>query len=341
MGDKDDDKGKKKKDPFKPKPFVPKPFTAPPFVPTPIVRHSFVPNNPTRTPTASGHGGNNSRPYIPYGAPAYSGGEGDSYRPRNSPELASARQTAFDSLPANYDDIGGGLTPYEIWRLQQEQDRGGSGSGSGSGALAGATPETIAAYQQMLTALDAQGANENASFDQYGMSLTEQNAAGDTRLQGLLQRLAESRMASQGASRSSFGNTDADLQGLAAQYGQQSQLRNDGVNRSLAAFGVGPEQGEGQAIQDMLMASREQNARLGGASDIAYVNRGNVANALGADAVGRNSQQFSQLQQQLAAQRQAAVIAQAQRRAQLAMQAAASGVTLAPPAANGGLPFSG
>ena len=298
----------------------------------------------------SGHGGNTERPVPQWGDE--NGTSGD-YNPRVAPRMggrgrytnlpglspSAAAGHEFNSyvdgvLPDEYDDTANGMTPAElanlIWKMNNRNSDRGSGSGSGAAAEGDVvSPETIAAYQQMLNAIINQGTSETAALDARGTALTGMRDQGDARLRAIMAELAASRGSAQTAAQSGFANTDGQLQQMSQQYVQGAAQRDAGMNRSLGAFGVeGLSGGSGGDLEGLFGAMRGTNTMLGNVSDQGYNNRANVHAGLNADTQLRDQQQFAMFQAQLAAQRQAAANADAQRRAQLAIQAAQAGVAL-------------
>ena len=270
--------------------------------------------------------------------PATMGGRGryGGRSPGLSPSAAAGHE--FNSyvdgvLPDEYDDTANGMTPAElanlIWKMNNRDDGGGGGGGGGAAEVDVVSPETIAAYQQMLNAIINQGTSENAALDAQGTALTGMREQGDARLRAIMAELAASRASAQTAAQSGFANTDGQLQQMSQQYAQGASQRDAGMNRSLGAFGVEAlNGGSGGELESLFGAMRGTNTMLGNVSDQGYNNRANVHAGLGADTQLRDQQQFAMFQAQLAAQRQAAANADAQRRAQLAIQAAQAGVTL-------------
>jgi len=249
-------------------------------------------------------------------------------------QLERQSQQWMDEAPAGYDNPVP-QTPLELlleaMGLNGDQQNGGSGRGGsgGSGSAGGVSPETINAYKQMLDAINSQGAAEMAGFDQRGTSLTALQGDAETRRQAIMAQLEAQRAQSQAAAHQAFANTGSQLSNLAAQYAQGASARDAGMNRSLNAFGVeGLNGGSGGDLANMMGALQGTNAQLQGVSDQGFINSGQTQAALGSDVQQQYQQMFTQLQAQLQAQRQQAQIADAQRKAQLALEAASNGVTL-------------
>lgn len=302
-------------DPPKPKP---KPKTGSPGAGTP--------KTPPRTPTPSGNGA--GYPQQPKTTPSAGRGIGEY---GSADTLERQQQWAYDALPPTYDDPYNGLTPAEIFLLglNDNSNKPGGGSGRGSSAAPAVSQETINAYNQMLQALQAQSGAEMGAYDQRASSLDTLRGEGDARLRAIMAQLDASRTSAQGASNQAFSQADQRIAQMADQYAQGAAGRDAGMNRSLNAFGVESLGGQsGGSLQDMMGAVRATNSALQGVSDQSYVNRANVHAGLNADASHQYNQAFTQLQAQLQAQRQQAAIADAQRRAQLAIQAAQAGVAL-------------
>lgn len=247
-----------------------------------------------------------------------------------------AYANAQAAMPAQYVDPFNGLSPMDAYLMGNDitsSNGGGGGSAGGSGGSAAADAAELErlklAYAQMGSALDYQNAATDTSFADRGKSLTDLQSQGDARLQALMAQLASSRDGARTSAAGSFANTGNALAQLAAQYGEQAANRDAGANRSLQAFGAQPVVGgSGNAAQDYLMGAQVQNTQLGGAADAAYVNRSNVYNGLNSDTSMQYNNMYTQLQAQLAAARQQEAIAAAQRKAQLAIEAAKNGVQL-------------
>ena len=220
-----------------------------------------------------------------------------------------------------------------ISAMQQQGNQDGSG-GSGSSAARAAAAQQAAkeqAIQQYLGELDKnrlaqQGALDqqygaiNAGYDAAGTQLGSLNQQAADRQAGIMSDLGAQAATSRTNTAAAFQAGDKRLADLQAQYATQQAAQQVGSDRLTGAFGAPQAYGGGSAANDMFAAGRAQNTMMGTGADTMFADRGNVYNALGADASTARGNQFDVLMTKLKLQQQQSAAAQAKANADLASQ---------------------
>ena len=213
-------------------------------------------------------------------------------------------------------------------------DNANDPTGSGRAAAAAAAAQQAAkeqAIQQYLGELDKnrlaqQGALDqqysaiNAGYDTAGTQLSSLNQQAAERQAGIMSDLGAQAATSRTNTAAAYQAGDKRLADLQAQYATQQAAQQAGSDRLTGAFGAPQAYGGGSAANDMFTAGRAQNAMMGTGADTMFADRGNVYNALGADASTARGNQFDVLMTKLKLQQQQSAAAQAKANADLASQ---------------------
>lgn len=239
------------------------------------------------------------------------GSPGDRSMPnpgRSNPAPADSLGGLFSSIPP----IGGG--------------GGGGGGGSswgrsGGGGGGGVSAEAKAAYKALLEAYkNGDGAafdkyeeqmraaydpsKINAIYDQASKGVQTAATAGLDRLGPIMAELnaraAQGRTAVNGA----FSQGDARLKALQAEYQQQAQGLNSGLNNVMDAFGSSPVQDTGgQSLLNLFANSRVANDRARTINDASMADRGTVYAGLNSDVQSGITRDQTGLESRVAMQR--------------------------------------
>lgn len=243
--------------------------------------------------------------------------------------LRSAGDWIDSQMGPESTDPFGGQNIYDLMNFGPGSGGSGGGGRGGGGGAAAASAATQAAYQQMLAALTAKSAADQAGFNTRQGSINDLAAQGGTRLQGILAGLNAGAAQTRQAVQDSYARSDAVQAQLQQQFAAQEAARAQGAGQTLGMFGGAPGAIDRQyGASDMLNAQRGMMAGVQGANDRMWAARPDVYNGLFADASTNNSTMQQQLLQQIAVARQQAQAQAASEQAQLAIQAAGAGVKL-------------
>jgi len=187
---------------------------------------------------------------------------------------------------------------------------GSNGSSGPSRAQIGAAHQSVNdQYNQLLQ-----------RYADAGTQLTGLNNQAGARQADIMSGLNTGAAAARGATAAAYQAGDARLNDLLGQYTAQQAQQTHGLNQMTDAFGAPRAAGPSGAVNDLYAADRARNSMLGTAADTMYANRGNVYNALGADASMARGNTFDALMQKLQAQKQQAAADQARANADLSMK---------------------
>lgn len=250
-------------------------------------------------------------------------------------EVVGTLATRLAEMTGTSPDAWLGRKPEElvaaISAMQQQGNQDGSG---GSGAARAAAAQQAAkeqAIQQYLGELDKnrlaqQGALDqqfgaiNAGYDAAGTQLGSLNQQAGDRQAGIMSDLGAQAATSRTNTAAAYQAGDKRLADLQAQYATQQAAQQAGSDRLTGAFGAPQAYGGGSAANDLFAAGRAQNTMMGTGADTMFADRGNVYNALGADASTARGNQFDVLMTKLKLQQQQSAAAQAKANADLASQ---------------------
>jgi hypothetical protein len=254
-------------------------------------------------------------------------------------EVVGTLATQLAAMTGTSPDAWSGRRPEElvaaIAAMQgQGNDQNGSGSGAARAAAKAAAAQQAAkeqAIQQYLGELDKnrlaqQGALDqqygaiNAGYDAAGTQLGSLNQQAADRQAGIMSDLGAQAATSRTNTAATYQAGDKRLADLQAQYATQQAAQQAGSDRLTGAFGAPQAYGGGSAANDMFAAGRAQNTMMGNGADAMFADRGNVYNALGADASTARGNQFDVLMTKLKLQQQQSAAAQAKSNADLAAQ---------------------
>ena len=290
----------------------------------------YVPGK-VQGPVWTGHGypatpSNNNQYGVPFNQ-VYSPGQQFS-----AADIKWAQDQANAQIPSVHDPYGG-QNPLDLLNYAYNAGKSKGGSGGGGGSSGGGTGKpsaaTVAAYQQMLASLNAQGGVDNASLDKRKHDLQAMYNQSNVRLGGILHDLQAGANVSKKAVDTAYTGAQKQEQLLHDQYAAEEAARAQGGSHLLAAFGANPADVSRQyGALDSIAAQRGALVGQQGAADAFAAGRGGVYNALMGDTKTQNGQLYDQLIAQVSAQRTKAEQDAAAQRAQLAIEAAKYGVTL-------------